>query len=105
MEDFLAVVTLRRPVCALYASTLIAVWQRLVSLNISWDSDGLGKVIRKRGRFTGDVSSVGDRRVANICLTLITSKPRSTNPSEMSSTGVIDGRCRMIAFIDFWDLG
>jgi hypothetical protein len=39
----------------LYTSTLIAIWQRLVNLNISWGSDTLGKVMRKRGRFTVDV--------------------------------------------------
>jgi hypothetical protein len=37
-----------RPVWASYASALIAMWQRLVSLNISWDLDILGKVRRKR---------------------------------------------------------
>jgi hypothetical protein len=69
----------------LYASTLIAAWQRLVGLNIFWDLDVLGKVMRKRGRFGVDVPPSGDRRVAGICSTPITSKPRPTNPSEMSS--------------------
>jgi hypothetical protein len=94
-----------RPVWALYASTLIAIWQRLVSLNISQDFDILGKVIRKRGIFTLVVPSKCHRRVADICLTLITSKPRFTNPSEMSSAGVGIGRRRVTAFIGFWDLG
>jgi hypothetical protein len=65
---------------------------RLITLNISWDFDFLGKVIRKRGRFAVDVPSASDRRIADISLTLITSKPKSTNPSEMSSTGVVHRR-------------
>jgi hypothetical protein len=40
-------------------------WQRLVSWNISWDYDVLGKVIRKRGVLTMVVPSAGDRRVAD----------------------------------------
>jgi hypothetical protein len=72
MAEFLAV----RPVLALYASTLIAIWQRLVSFIISWDFVVLGKVMRKRGRFTVDVPSAGDQREVDICLTLITLKAR-----------------------------
>jgi hypothetical protein len=94
-----------RPVWALYASTLIAIWQRLVSLNISWDFDVLGKVIRKRGMFIMSVPSAGDRRVVDICLTLITSKPRFANPTGISSAGVVNGRCRITVCIGFWDLG
>jgi hypothetical protein len=75
-----------RPVWALYVCTVIAVWQRFVSLNISWDFDALGKVIRQRGMFTVVVPSAGDQWVADICLMLITSKPGFTNPSEMSYT-------------------
>jgi hypothetical protein len=71
---------------------LIAICQRLVSLNISWDFDVLGKVIRKRGRFTVDALYASDRRAADVCFTSITSKPKSTNPSEMSSAGVVNGR-------------
>jgi hypothetical protein len=89
----------------LYASTLIEIWQRLVSFNISWDSDVLGKVIRKRGMFTIVVPSVDDQRVVDICLMLITSKPRFTNPPEISSTGIETGRCHITDFIGFWDLG
>jgi hypothetical protein len=59
-----------RPVWALYASTLISTWQRLVSFNISWDSDVLGKVISKSGVFTAVVPSESDGQVADICLTL-----------------------------------
>jgi hypothetical protein len=48
----------------LYASALIAIWQRILSLNISWDFDLLGKVLRKRGMFIVVVPSACDRRVA-----------------------------------------
>jgi hypothetical protein len=53
----------------------------------------LSKVIRKRGMFTVVLPSAGARRVVHICLTLITSELRFTNPSEMSSAGVEAGRC------------
>jgi hypothetical protein len=43
--------------------------------------------------FTVVVPSAGDRWVANICLMLITTKPKFTNPPEMSSAGVVNGRC------------
>jgi hypothetical protein len=69
-----------RAVWALYASTLIAVWLKLVSLYISCEFVVIGKVIRKRGRFTVVVPSEGDRRVVNLSLTLITSKLVFTNP-------------------------
>jgi hypothetical protein len=49
--------------------------------------------------------SAGNQRVADICLTLITSKPRFTNPSQMSSVRVVNGRCHITAFIGFWDFG
>jgi hypothetical protein len=55
--------------------------------------------------FTVDVPSAGDQRMVDICLTVITSKPSSTNLCEVSSAGVVNGRCRITAFIDFWDLG
>jgi hypothetical protein len=93
-----------RPVWDLYASLLIAILQRLLSLIISQDFDVLRKVIMKRGMFTVVVPSACDRRVAHICLTLITSKPRFTNPSEVSSAGVEIGRRRVTAFMGFWDL-
>jgi hypothetical protein len=64
----------------------------------------LGKVIRKRGIFTVAVPSAGDRRMVDICLMLITSKPRFTNPFQMSSAGAETGRFRIIAFMGFWDL-
>jgi hypothetical protein len=50
-----------------------------------------------------DVPSPGDRWVADICLTLITSKAGSTNTSEMSSARMMNGRCHITAFIGFWD--
>jgi hypothetical protein len=53
-------------------------WKRtLVSLNILWNSDVLGKVIKKRRMFTVAVASAGDRRVVDICLTLIKSNQGS----------------------------
>jgi hypothetical protein len=69
---------------------------------ISWDFPALGKVIRKRGRFMIFDTSVGDRRVAVICFTLITSKPMLTSPSDMSSVGVLCGRRRVTAFRIFF---
>jgi hypothetical protein len=77
---------------ALYASTLIAAMQRFVSWNNSWDFHVLGKGIRKRGIFTVVVLSAGDRHVVDICLPLITSKPRFTHPAVMPSAGVVKGR-------------
>jgi hypothetical protein len=50
-------------------------------------------------------SSGGERRVAVICLTLTTSKPRLTRPSEISSAGVVCGRWLISAFMGFSDLG
>jgi hypothetical protein len=70
----------------------------------SWDFDGLGKVLRKKGTFAVVVVSANDQRVVDICLTLITSKPRFINPSEMSSAGAETGSCCITAFIGFWDL-
>jgi hypothetical protein len=74
-------------------------------LIISLYFDVLGKVITKRGMFPAVVPSRGDRRVADVCLTLIRSKPWFTRPSEMSSTGVETGICRITALIGFWDSG
>jgi hypothetical protein len=36
---------------------------------------------------------------------LIMSAPRFANPSEMSSAGMLNGRCCITAFIGFWDFG
>jgi hypothetical protein len=79
-------------------------WQRLGRRKISWDFAVLGKVTRKKGRFIILDSSGGDRRVDVICLTLTTSKPRLTSPSEISSAGVVYGRWRITAFMGFSDL-
>jgi hypothetical protein len=88
----------------LYASTLMQMWQRLDSLKISWDFWVLGRVTRNRGKVTGFESSV-DRRAEDICLTLTTSKPRSTSPSDISFAGVLLGSWRNTAFTGFSDLG
>jgi hypothetical protein len=39
------------------------------------------------------VPSAGDRQVVDICLTLVTTTPRLTNPSEMPPAGAETGRC------------
>jgi hypothetical protein len=80
-------------------------WQRLCSQKISWDFAVLGKVIRKRGRFMFVDMPEGDRRVAVICVTLITSNPRLTSPSDKTSAGVMCGRWRITALIGFSELG
>jgi hypothetical protein len=80
-------------------------WQRLDNLKIAWDFADLGSVMRKNGTVFVDASSVGDRRIVVICLTLMTLKPRFTSPSEMSSAWVLGGRCRMTAFFGFRALG
>jgi hypothetical protein len=80
-------------------------WQLLVSRKISLDFAILGKVIRKRERFMIFDPSEGDQRVAIICLILITSNPRLTSPSNMSSAGVLCGRWRITVFKGFSDFG
>jgi hypothetical protein len=45
-------------------------------LNISWDFDVLGEVVRKRGIF---LPPAGDRRAIDIYLMLITSKAKFIN--------------------------
>jgi hypothetical protein len=45
--------------------------------------------------------SEGDRRVVVICLTVITSNPRLTSPSDISSAGVLCGRWRITAHRSF----
>jgi hypothetical protein len=67
-------------------------WQRYWSLKISWDFAVLGRVIRYKGRFRDDVPLEGDRREVVICLTLITSNPRVTSPSEISFAGGLEGK-------------
>jgi hypothetical protein len=68
------------------------------------DFSVLGRVTRNRGRFT-ILDASGDRRVDVICLTLMTSNPRSSSPSEMSWAGVLLGRWRNTALIGFSDFG
>jgi hypothetical protein len=51
--------------------------------------------------FTVVVHSAYDRRVIDMCLTLITSKPRFINPPEMFSAGAKAGRYRITAFTGF----
>jgi hypothetical protein len=80
-------------------------WQRLGSLKIPWDFAVLGKVMRNRGMFMVVVPSGGEWQMAVICLTLITSKPRLTSPSDVSSAGVLRGRWRITAFMGFRNLG
>jgi hypothetical protein len=80
-------------------------WQRLERRKISWNFVVLGKVIRKRGRFMAVDQSEGDRRVVVIYLTLITSTPRVTSLSDISSAGVLCGRWLINAFIGFSDFG
>jgi hypothetical protein len=50
-------------------------------------------------------SSGGERPVALICLTLKTSKPRLTSPSEISFAGALCGRWRITPFMGFLDSG
>jgi hypothetical protein len=84
---------------------MIAIYQRLGSLNISWNFAVLGKFIRKRGRSMVFNPSGGDRRVVIVCLTLITSKPRLTSPSDMSSAEVLCGRWRYHRLHEFSGVG
>jgi hypothetical protein len=70
---------------------MIGIWQKPVTSNIPWDSDVPGKVMRKKGKSTVNVLPSSDRWVADFCLTVITSKPRSTNPPKMSSARVANG--------------
>jgi hypothetical protein len=90
---------------ALYASTLIALWQKFGKHNISCTFAILGKVTRKRGRFMILDSAGGDRRVAVICLTQTTSKLRFPSPSEVSSAGVFCGRWHITTFMGLTDFG
>jgi hypothetical protein len=99
--EFLPVVTLRETRLDFIRSILIATLQSLVSSNILWDFYVLGKVIMKRVMFAVVVPYAGDERVLDICLTVITSKSRFTNPSDMFTAGDENGRCRITAFVGF----
>jgi hypothetical protein len=63
----------------------------------------LDRVTKNRGRVM-DVIPSRDRRAVDICLTLMTSKPRSTSPSAMSLAGVFIGTCRITAMMRLSDL-
>jgi hypothetical protein len=77
-------------------------WQNLGSRKLFFlDFVVLGKVIRKKGTFMVFDPSRDNRRVAVICLKLITSKLRFTSPSDMSSSGVFCGRWSITAFMGF----
>jgi hypothetical protein len=65
----------------------------------------LGRVIRNKRRLLVLAPSMCDRHVVVICLTLITSKPRLTNLSEISSARVLRGRWQITAFTGFSDFG
>jgi hypothetical protein len=88
MAELLAVVALRKavlsPVC-LHSDCYV---QRSVKRKISWNFAVLGKVMRNKGGFLDRVPSYSDRRVVDICLTLMMKKPRSISPLEMSCAGV-----------------
>jgi hypothetical protein len=59
-------------------------------------------VIRKKGRCLVILSSEGDPRVVVIFLTLTTSNPRVTSPSEISSAGT---DYSLYGFLGFWKEG
>jgi hypothetical protein len=84
---------------------MIAMSQRLSARKISWDFVVLGNIIRQLGRFMFVDPSEGDRRVVVIRLTLITSNPRLTSPSDIAYAGVLCGRWCISAFIGFSYLG
>lgn len=86
---------------ALYACTLIEMWQRLLILNISLDSGVLGKAVRNNGRWTVVVSSVGDRRVVYICLSLKMSNqaPRGHQLCPLRRCYREDGGLRLLLMI------
>jgi hypothetical protein len=79
VAELLAVVALGKSILGSISLPLIPVWQRLGKRKITWDFAVLGKVTRNRGSFMIMDSSGGERRVAVICLTLTTSKPRLTS--------------------------
>jgi hypothetical protein len=54
MSKLLAAVALCKGILRLYASTLMVMWQRLESLNISWDFVVLGSYKEQTGVFSSD---------------------------------------------------
>jgi hypothetical protein len=69
---------------------------KVFQLNISRVFDILGRVMKKIVRFTVDVLFAGDWLVADICMTLITPKPRPTIRSDMSSEGMTNRKLGLI---------
>jgi hypothetical protein len=103
VAELLAVTALRKIILSstcLYPDCDVA---EACQSEIAWDFSVLGKVIRKSGRFMVFHPSGGDQRVAVSGLTLMTSNPRLTSPSDMSSAGVFRGRWRITAFMGFSD--
>jgi hypothetical protein len=64
-----------------------------------------GKGDQEQGKVVVLLTSVLDRRVVVIFLTLIMSKPRLTRPLDICSAGVLRGRWRITAFTGFFDFG
>jgi hypothetical protein len=60
MAEMLAILTLPKTSLGFVRLSPILIWQRLVSLNTSWMSDGLGKFITKMGRFAVVILSSGN---------------------------------------------
>jgi hypothetical protein len=104
VAKLLAVVTLSKGVLGFIRLFLVGNMAETGHLKRSWDFAALGKVTRNRGKAM-DVEPSVDRRAVDICLTLITSKPRSTSPSGMSSAGLFVGRWLISALIGFSALG
>jgi hypothetical protein len=68
------------------------VWQRYWSLKISCDFTVLGRVMRNKRRFLVAASWEGDQQEIVNCLTLTTSNPRVTSPSEISCAELLTDR-------------
>jgi hypothetical protein len=95
MVELLAVMALRKIILSsicLYPDCDVAVFAVGKFLGILPSS---ARLLRRGG---------GDRRVAVICLMLITSKLRLSSPSDMSSAGMLSGRWRITDFKGFSDL-
>jgi hypothetical protein len=98
MAEFLAVVALRERVLSsisLHPDSNVAEARQTENF---LERCLLCKVTRKSDRFITLDSSGGDRRVAVICLTLTTSKPRLTSPSEVAYH-------RLYGILGFWKEG
>jgi hypothetical protein len=102
MAELLTVLTLRESSLGFVRLCPDGSMAKAHQFEYSWDLDILGEVIMRRGMFTLVVPTAGDQRVVDICLTPIISRPAFTNPSEMSSEGAENGRCRITGYIGFW---